>query len=412
MSSGVETKAEATFHFSDRVNRIAVSATAAVVDAAAKLKARGVDVVDFGMGQPDFNTPDHIKQAAVRALEANHTQYTTVAGIAPLRQAICAWHAAQLGSSYQPNECAVNVGGKHALFNVVCSLINAGDEVVIPAPYWVSYPDIVMYAGGKPVFVATRESDRFSLRAADVEKVLGPKTRMVIVNSPSNPSGAVVAPQEFEKILSLCRVRSIWLVSDECYSHFVYGDGEAAKPYSIASQPDSKNHVAVIGSFSKTFAMTGWRMGYVLAPQPLVDAVIKVQSQSTSNANSITQYAALAAMRGPMDSVAAMLAEYDRRRRRIVAGLRGIPGMRCNDPQGAFYVFPNIAGCKVNGAAIPRTSAGQADSAWVASELLQRAHVAVVPGDGFGAPGYFRLSYAVPIEKLDEGIRRLTQFFS
>ena len=310
------------------------------------------------------------------------------------------------------NECAVNVGGRHALFNVVCSLINAGDEVVIPAPYWVSYPDIVMYAGGKPVFVATRESDRFSLRAADVEKVLGPKTRMVIVNSPSNPSGAVVAPQEFEKILSLCRVRSIWLVSDECYSHFVYGDGDAAKPYSIASQPDSKNHVAVIGSFSKTFAMTGWRMGYVLAPQPLVDAVIKVQSQSTSNANSITQYAALAAMRGPMDSVAAMLAEYDRRRRRIVAGLRGIPGMRCNDPQGAFYVFPNIAGCKVNGAAIPRTSAGQADSAWVASELLQRAHVAVVPGDGFGAPGYFRLSYAVPIEKLDEGIRRLTQFFS
>jgi aspartate aminotransferase len=301
----------------------------------------------------------------------------------------------------------VNVGGKHALFNVVCSLINSGDEVVIPAPYWVSYPDIVKYAGGKPVFLHTQEADGFGVRAADLEKVLTPKTRMVIINSPSNPTGAVVAPQEFQKILALCRARGIWLLSDECYSHFVYG---GAKPFSIASQPDSKNHVIIIGSFSKTFAMTGWRLGYVLAPKPLIDAVIKMQSQSTSNPNSITQYAALAALNGPMDEVAAMLAEYDRRRKHIVAGLRAIPGMRCNDPQGAFYVFPNIAGCKVNGAPVPRTTAG-ADSSWVAREMLERAHVALVPGEGFGAPGYLRLSYAASIEKLDEGIRRLTKFF-
>jgi aspartate aminotransferase len=409
MSSGVETKAEKTFQLSDRVNRIAVSPTAAVVNEAEKLKARGVDLADFGMGEPDFATPEHIKQAAIRALNENHTKYTATAGIAPLRQAICTWHGAQLGSSYQPAECVVNVGGKHALFNVICSLINSGDEVVIPAPYWVSYPDIVKYAGGKPVFLQTREDDGFGVRAAELEKVLSPKTRMVIINSPSNPTGAVVAPAEFQKILALCRERGIWLLSDECYSHFVYGD---AKPFSIASQADSKNHVIIIGSFSKTFAMTGWRLGYVLAPKPLVDAVIKMQSQSTSNPNSITQYAALAALNGPMDTVAAMLAEYDRRRKHIVAGLRAIPGIRCNDPQGAFYVFPNIANCKVNGAAVPRTAAGEADSSWVAREMLERAHVALVPGDGFGAPGYLRLSYAASIEKLDEGIRRLTKFFS
>jgi aspartate aminotransferase len=409
MSSGVETKAETIFQLSDRVNRIAVSPTAAVVNEAEKLKARGVDLADFGMGEPDFATPEHIKQAAIRALDENRTKYTATAGIAPLRQAICTWHAAQLGSSYQPAECVVNVGGKHALFNVVCSLINSGDEVVIPAPYWVSYPDIVKYAGGKPVFLHTQEADGFGVRAADLEKVLTPKTRMVIINSPSNPTGAVVAPQEFQKILALCRARGIWLLSDECYSHFVYG---GAKPFSIASQPDSKNHVIIIGSFSKTFAMTGWRLGYVLAPKPLIDAVIKMQSQSTSNPNSITQYAALAALNGPMDEVAAMLAEYDRRRKHIVAGLRAIPGIRCNDPQGAFYVFPNIANCKVNGAPVPRTAAGEADSSWVARELLERAHVALVPGDGFGAPGYLRLSYAASIEKLDEGIRRLTKFFS
>jgi aspartate aminotransferase len=409
MPSGVEAKAETIFRLSDRVNRIAVSPTAAVVNEAEKLKARGVDLADFGMGEPDFATPEPIKQAAIRALHENHTKYTATAGIAPLRQAICTWHAAQLGSSYQPAECVVNVGGKHALFNVICSLVNSGDEVVIPAPYWVSYPDIVKYAGGKPVFLETQETDGFGVRAANLEKVLSPKTRIVIINSPSNPTGAVVAPEEFKKILALCRERGIWLLSDECYSHFVYGD---AKPFSIASQPDSKNHVIIIGSFSKTFAMTGWRLGYVLAPKPLIDAVIKMQSQSTSNPNSITQYAALAALNGPMDTVAAMLAEYDRRRKHIVAGLRAIPGIRCNDPQGAFYVVPNIADCQVNGAPIPRTAVGQADSSWVAREMLERAHVALVPGDGFGAPGYLRLSYAASIEKLDEGIRRLTKFFS
>ena len=213
--------------------------------------------------------PEHIKRAAIQALEENRTKYTPTPGIAPLRQAICDWHARELGSSYQPAECIVNVGGKHAIFNAVCSLINPGDEVVIPAPYWVSYPDIVKYAGGKPVFVETRAEDDFVLRAADLEKVITPRTRMVIADSPSNPTGAVIPPDEFAKILAVCQRHGVWLLSDECYSHFTYGD---AKPFSVASVPGSEDRLIIVGSFSKTFAMTGWRMGYVLAPQPLIAA--------------------------------------------------------------------------------------------------------------------------------------------
>src|SRR6204780_1760614 len=327
-------KAEEKLKLSDRVDRISVSPTMAVLQAAEQLKAKGVDVADFGPGEPDFPTPDHIKRAAIKALEENRTKYTATPGIAPLRQAICDWHTAQLGSSYQPAECVVNTGGKHAIFNTVCALVDSGDEVIIGAPYWVSYPDIIKYAGGKPVVVPTRAEEEFVLRAAEVEKAITARTRMVIVNSPSNPTGAVIPPDEFAKILDVCRRKHVWLLSDECYSHFTYGD---AKPFSIASMPGAKEHTIIAGSFSKSFAMTGWRMGYVLAPKPLVDAVAKLQSQSTSNPNSITQYAALAAMRGSMDTVATMLAEYAPRRESILAGLRAIPGITCATPAGAFY---------------------------------------------------------------------------
>jgi len=372
----------------------------AVLHAAEQLKAKGVDVADFGPGEPDFPTPEHIKRAAIKALEENRTKYTATPGIAPLRQAICDWHAAQLGSSYQPAESIVTVGGKHAIFNVVCSLINSGDEVIIAAPYWVSYPDIVKYAGGKPVILETRAEDNFIMRAAEVEKLLTPRTRMVIADSPSNPSGAVIPPEEFQKILAVCQRRGIWLLSDECYSHFTYGD---ARPFSIASVPDSKSGVIIVGSLSKTFAMTGWRVGYVLAPQPLIGAITKLQSQSTSNATSIAQYAALEALRGPMDSVHTMLAEYTRRRGRILTGLRAIPGITCTAPQGAFYVFPNIA-AKLN--------AGMPTDTHAANLLLEREHVAVVPGAAFGAPGYLRLSYATSIERIEEGLRRIARFFA
>jgi aspartate aminotransferase len=392
-------KMEEAFHLADRVNRISVSQTMVVLQEAERLKAQGIDVADFGPGEPDFPTPEHIKRAAIKALDENRTKYTSVSGIAPLRQAICDWHAAQLGSSYQPAECVVNTGGKHAIFNTVCALVNSGDEVIIGAPYWVSYPDIIKYAGGKPVVVPTRAEDQFILRAAEVEKAITPRTRMVMVNSPNNPTGAVIPPDEFAKILEVCKRRHVWLLSDECYSHFTYGE---AKPFSIASAAGSKEHTIIAGSFSKTFAMTGWRMGYVLAPKPLVDAVAKLQSQSTSNPNSITQYAALAAMRGSMDTVVTMLAEYARRRESILAGLRAIPGITCATPYGAFYVFPNVSA---------HFNKQMPDDVAVAKQLLEREHVAVVPGEPFGAPGHIRISYATSMERIQEGLSRMRRFF-
>jgi aspartate aminotransferase len=388
------------FRLADRVNRISASPTMVVLQAAEQLKAKGADVADFGPGEPDFPTPDHIKRAAIKALDEGRTKYTPVPGTAALRQAICDWHARELGSSYQPAECIVSVGGKHAIFNAVCSLINAGDEVVIPAPYWVSYPDIVKYAGGKPVILETRAAENFVPRAAELEPMITPRTRMVIANSPSNPSGAVIPAAEFEKILAVCQRHGVWLMSDECYSHFIYGD---SKPYSIGSIPNSKPGLIIIGSLSKTFAMTGWRIGYTLAPQPLVAAMTKLQSQSTSNPTSIAQYAALEAMRGPMDSVPTMLAEYARRRERIVTGLRAIPGVSCNAPAGAFYVFPNISAHFRP--EMPTDTAA-------AKQLLEREQVAVVPGEAFGAPGFLRLSYATSLDRIDEGLRRMGRFFS
>ena len=399
MEPATVARAELASQLSDRVNRIAASPTMMVVQAADQLKAKGVDVADFGAGEPDFPTPDHIKRACVKALEENRTKYTPVPGITQLRQAICDWHKRELDSSYQSSECVVTVGGKHAIFNAVCSLVNPGDEVVIAAPYWVSYPDIVKYAGGKPVVVETHADEGFVMRAAQVEKAISPRTRIVIANSPSNPTGGVIPASELQKILEVCQRHGVWLMTDECYSHFVYGGG---KPYSVASVLESKPGLIVIGSLSKTFAMTGWRVGYALAPQPLIAAMMKLQSQSTSNPTSIAQYAAMAAMTGPMDSVPVMLAEYARRRERIVAGLRAIPGVTCTAPAGAFYVFPNVSAC---------FSSAMPTAAAVASQLLEREHVALVPGEGFGAPGFLRLSYATSMDRIDEGLRRMARFF-
>jgi aspartate aminotransferase len=388
----------------NRINRIQVSPTAMVISAADQLKAKGVDIADFGPGEPDFPTPDHIKKAAIKAIEENRTKYTATAGIMPLRQAIPAWHSRELGSSYTPQECAVTVGGKHAVFNAMCVLIQAGDEVILPAPYWVSFPDIIKYTGGTPVIVETKPENAFSVKAADIEKSITPKTKLVILNSPCNPTGGVVDAEEYERILAVCKAHDIWLMADECYSHFVY---EPHKPYSIASAKDSKENVIVIGSVSKTFAMTGWRIGYALAPEPLIQAIIKIQSQSTSNPTSIAQYAALEAMRGTMDTVPPMLAEYTKRRKRIVEGLRAIPGVTCEWPGGAFYAFPNISAHLGTGSdAVARTCTD------LSKLLLEKAHVALVPGEAFGAPGFLRLSYATSLDRIDEGLRRLTKFFT
>jgi aspartate aminotransferase len=388
----------------NRINRIQTSPTALVISAAEQLKAKGVDIADFGPGEPDFPTPEHIKKAAIKAIEENHTKYTPTGGIMALREAIAAWHKRELGSNYNAKECVVTVGGKHSIFNAVSVLIQNGDEVILPAPYWVSFPDIIKYAGGSPVIVQTRPEDGFGAKAADIEKAITPKTKMVIINSPSNPSGGVVDGPEFEKILAICQKRNIWVMGDECYSHFVY---DPHKPFSIASAKDSKANVIIIGSVSKTFAMTGWRIGYTLAPEELIQAMIKVQSQSTSNPTSIAQYAALEAMRGSMDTVPPMLAEYTKRRKRIVEGLRAIPGVTCEWPGGAFYAFPNVSAHLGEG-----KSAAAKNCTELAKLLLEKAHVALVPGEAFGAPGFLRLSYATSIERIEEGLRRLEKFFS
>lgn len=390
----------------DRINRIQISPTAAVIAEADRLKSRGVDVADFGPGEPDFPTPDHIKMAAIKAIEENKSKYTPTAGIMPLREAICAWHKRELGSSYESKECVVSVGGKHSIFNVMSVLIQQGDEVIIPSPYWVSFPDIVKYAGGTPVFVATRPEDGFSVRSAAIEKAITSRTKLLILNSPSNPTGAVVPPEEYERILAVCKKHNVWLMGDECYSHFTY---EPHKPYSIASAAGSKEHVIIIGSVSKTFAMTGWRIGYTLGPEALIQALIKLQSQSTSNATSIAQYAALEAMRGSMETVPVMLAEYERRRKRIVEGLRAIPGITCEWPGGAFYAFPNISAHLLSGSGRPALAKTCTE---LSRMLLEKVHVAVVPGEAFGAPGYLRLSYATSIDRIEEGLRRLERFFS
>jgi aspartate aminotransferase len=386
--------------FSERISRISVSSTMAVVAKADKLKASGVSVVDFGAGEPDFPTPDNIKQAAVEALNQNFTKYTPTGGTRELKQAIVERHAQDFGSNYTVEECLVTVGGKQAIFEAVLATINHGDEVILPVPYWVSFLDIVNYAGGKAVFLQTQESENFAVRAEAVEKLVTPKTRMVIVNSPNNPSGAVIPPAEMEKLLALAVRHNLVLMSDECYCHFLY-DGR--KPFSLGSSKNREN-LLVVGSFSKTYAMTGWRVGFALGSAKLMGNMLKLQSHSTSNATSIAQKAAVQALRGPQDSVGTMLAEFERRRGKIVAGLRAIPGIKCAMPEGAFYVYPNVSAyLKKNGVA---------DATALAEKLLDEVHVALVPGPAFGTEEHVRISYAASQEQIDEGLRRLKDFLA
>lgn len=389
-----------TFKLAERVERIGVSATLQVLQEAGRLKARGVDVVDFGCGEPDFPTPDPIKQAAIAAIHENFTKYTPAAGIPELRQAICEWHGRELGSAYQPAECIATVGGKHGLFNALSALIGRDEAVLIPVPHWPSFPEIVRYLGGRVVPVPTEEGQGFRLTAAAVECAWVEGARLLILNSPSNPSGAVVDRNEFLRIFALCRARGAWLLTDECYSHFVY----EGTPFSVASLPETKPHLIVVGSLSKTFSMTGWRIGYTLAPERLIQAMTRLQSHSTSNPTSIAQKAALAALRGPMDDVKTMLAEYARRRARALDGLSAIPTLRCAEPQGAFYLYPNVSEWM--------RAHGLKTTTELARRLLEEIHVALTPGDAFGTGEHLRLSYATSMERLEEGLARLQRFFS
>ena len=362
-----------------------------------RLRAEGADVVDFGAGEPDFPTPDNIKQAAIRALEQNFTKYTPAGGTAELKRAICERHAKDFGTDYKPSECIVTVGGKHVIFNLTQALINPGDEVIIPVPYWVTYKDVVNYAGGKCVFVDTDEEKGFTVTAAMIEPHLTPRTRMVIINSPSNPSGAVVDREEFEKIFRLTSARGIYLMTDECYCKFLYD----SDPYSIAALPGAKETVLVAGSLSKTYAMTGWRIGFGLVPQAIVGAMTKLQSHSTSNPTSICQKGGVEALNGPQDSVAAMLAEYRKRRDFVIQRLRAIPGVKCAEPRGAFYAYPNIS---------VALGKGIRNTLEFAEKLLADACVAVVPGEAFGTEKHVRISYAASMAELERGLERLHGF--
>jgi aspartate aminotransferase len=372
----------------------------AVNEKALQMRAQGIDIVDFGAGEPDFPTPENIKQAGVRAIESNFTRYTSIGGTPDLRKAIVEHHARIFGSKFDVSECLVNVGGKHAIFNTVSAVVDNGDDVLIPTPYWVSFADIARYAGGRTLFAETREADGFRLTASLVEKSVTSRTRLLIANSPNNPSGAVIDDEEFVRIAALCRERDIVLLSDECYARFLY---DGLKPFSLGSHQEFRDTVVIAGSLSKTYAMTGWRIGYVLGPKELIAAVQKIQSHSTSNPPSISQKAAVEALTGPQVSVAMMLAEYARRRDFVVERLNAIPGIHCTKPGGAFYAYPNISSA---------FSRGIKHSLDFSVRLLEESHVAVVPGSAFGTTDHIRISYATSLEQLDRGISRIASFMA
>src|ERR1700743_2723119 len=367
----------------ERINRIEVSATMAITAEALKMKAPGIDLADFGAGEPHFSTPQHIKDAAIEAIQKNFTRYTAVAGVPEVRKAIVERHAADFGTNYTVDECVFSAGGKLSIFNAAEVLIDHGDEVIIPMPYWVSYKDIVQFAGGKPVFVETSEADNFRVTAKMIEAAVTDRTKAISLNAPSNPSGAVIPKDDLYAIVRMAHERGIYVWLDECYVYLNFtGD-----VISGASLTDCKEHVLVLGSLSKTYAMTGWRAGFALGPKPIIAAMSKLQSQSTSNTASMVQQASIAALTASQDWVAEMRADYIKLRDRVLAGFKTIPGLTCTVPEGAFYVYPNVKAFLGKG--------GVKTASDVAAGLLSEAHVVVVPGEAFGTGEHIRLSYAV-----------------
>jgi aspartate aminotransferase len=371
------------------------SSTVAAMQAAVAMRAEGLDVVDLGPGEPDFDTPENIKRAAAEAMRQGKTKYTPTAGTRDFQQAIIDLYSREFGAVYERSEVMGSSGGKQAIFNAVVTLVNPGDEVLIPQPYWVTFPEIVMFAGAKTVVVETEETD-FVLTAEQVERSLTPRTKLLILNSPCNPSGRVIPPAEFRRIMELADERGVYVVSDECYLRFVYAPAEV---FSAATLPaELRRRLCIAGSLSKTYAMTGWRVGYALAPAEWTSAMLKVQGHSTSNPNSIAQAAAVEALTGPQESVAAMLKEYNARRDWLARALDEIPGVRCILPEGAFYAFPDVRGC-LKGAV--KTSGEFAD------RLLKQEQTVVTDGAAFGAEGFIRISYATSLDRLQEGVRRI-----
>src|SRR4030095_178534 len=386
------------FTCAENVSRMQASATLAAAQAAEALRAAGADVVDFGAGEPDFDTPANIKRAAEEAMRAGRTKYTNTGGVRELKDAIIGFYKDQFGTEYAPTEVMATSGGKQAIFNAVVTLLNDGEEALIPKPYWVTFPEVVVFAGGTPVFIETEATD-FLLTPEQFEKAITPRTKLVILNSPSNPSGRVLQPAACRRVVEIAAERNVYVVSDECYLRFVY---PPATVFSAASLPaDLRGRLCIAGSFSKTYAMTGWRMGYALGPAEWIKAMLKVQGHSPSNPTSIAQHAAIEALNGPQDSVADMLGEYTKRRAWLLNELRQISGLKCFETAGAFYAFLDVRGC------LQKDLKTSAD---FAQKLLEEEQTVVTDGTGFGAPGFVRISYATSMAQIQEGVTRIKRF--
>ncbi|WP_444460514.1 pyridoxal phosphate-dependent aminotransferase [Rhodobacter capsulatus] len=391
---------------SDTLARVKPSPTIAVTNKARELAEAGRDVIGLGAGEPDFDTPAHIKAAAVAAIEAGRTKYTAVDGILDLKKAICAKFERENGLSYKPSQITVASGGKQVLYNALVATLNPGDEVIIPAPYWVSYPDMVLLAGGTPVFVEGRMEAGYKISAEALEAAITPQTKWVIFNSPSNPSGAAYTRDELKALTDvLLRHPHVWVMSDDMYEHLVFGGFEFTTPAQV--EPGLYDRTLTCNGVSKAYAMTGWRIGYAGGPEVLIKAMAKVQSQSTSNPCSISQYAAVAALNGPQDYISESRVAFERRRDLVVAALNTCPGISCPTPEGAFYVYPSIAGLigKTSAAGVKIT-----DDETFATALLEETGVAVVFGAAFGLSPAFRISYATSDAALVDACARIKSF--
>jgi aspartate aminotransferase len=395
---------KAAVGLSKRACSIEESLTLALTEKVAQLKARGVDIISFGAGEPDFDTPAHIKRAAEEALAKGFTKYTSSSGILPLRKAVAKKLERENGLAYDAAQVLISCGAKQSIYNVIQAVLDEGDECVIAAPYWVSYPEMVKTAGARPVIVETREEDGFKLRPEALAAAIRPRTKLFIHCSPSNPTGIVYSEAEQRALAEVIVDTGILCLSDEVYEKLVF---DGARHVSLAQcGPEAKERTVVVNSFSKTYAMTGWRIGYAAGPKDILDGCARIQSQSTSNPNSIAQYAAIAALEGPAATIEEMRAEYEKRRDVIVRRLRALPGVDCVVPEGAFYAFPKVSGFfgrRHNGAALK-------DSVSLAEALLDGARISVVPGAGFGGPEYVRLSYATSMRNITEGMDRFEAF--
>ena len=378
-----------------RVKNMSSSPTMAITSKAKEMRAKGIDVIGFGAGEPDFDTPVHVKEVAIEAIKKGFTKYTAAAGIPELREAIVRKLLRDNDIEYSSSHVVVTDGAKFALFSLMLSIIEKGDEVVIPAPYWVTYPEQVKFAGGKPVFVDTKEEDGFVFTVELLEKVVSERTKLLILCSPSNPTGAVIPERELKRIGEFCVERGILIASDECYEKLVY----EGKHVSIASlSPEIKKITVTINALSKAYSMTGWRVGYAAGPSEIISSMVKINSQSVSNVNSIAQKAAVAALNGPQEFLREWLEAFNDRRRYMVERFSSVPGVSCGVPKGAFYAFPNVKEVILKG--------NFKDDFDFADFLLENAKIAAVPGSAFGYPGYMRFSYATSMENIEKGLDR------